>query len=178
MSNQELNRRDFHKLSMAALGGALAGSIAGCAKEEAPAPKPTPAAKESAKGDTETTTVADAAPSNPNEGPTLSPPANAVAEFHLCRGLNVCKGQGADMKNECAGQGTCATASTHHDCGGKNACKGQGGCGEDVARNTCKGEGGCHVPLMDSAWKTARKRFEAALDKQGKKVGAAPPKKA
>ena len=28
---------------------------------------------------------------------------------HACKGLNACKGQGADGKNSCKGQGSCAT---------------------------------------------------------------------
>lgn len=30
-------------------------------------------------------------------------------EKHACKGMNSCKGQGADGKNECKGKGTCAT---------------------------------------------------------------------
>lgn len=100
----------------------------------------------------------------------------AAGEKHLCRGLNECKGQGSGGKNECAGQGECATAS-HHSCGGKNECKGLGGCGEDAGANACKGKGGCHVPLMDDAWTTVRKRLEDKLAKSGKKAGQAPAKK-
>ena len=30
-------------------------------------------------------------------------------EKHACKGLNSCKGQGADGKNECKGKGSCRT---------------------------------------------------------------------
>ena len=35
--------------------------------------------------------------------------AETKAEKHACKGLNSCKGQGADGKNECKGKGSCAT---------------------------------------------------------------------
>jgi hypothetical protein len=43
--------------------------------------------------------------------------------------------------------------------------------------NECMGKGGCHVPLMESAWDTARAAFETAMKKNGKDFGKAPPKK-
>jgi hypothetical protein len=101
--------------------------------------------------------------------------AAASAEVHLCRGLNECKGQGKDGKNECRGQGSCATAK-EHSCGGENECKGLGGCGESVGKNDCKGKGGCHVPLMDSAWDTLRKRKEGEWAEKKLEVGVAPAK--
>lgn len=141
MGRSELTRRDFERLTMAALGGLMAGSGAAWAAE----------------GDDD------------KKNPLLTEP-------HVCRGLNTCKGKGAGKKNACAGQGTCATAKAH-ECAEQNACKGQGGCGEHPGENSCKGKGSCAVPLSDKAWKTARKNFEAAMKKAGKKVGDAPPKK-
>jgi hypothetical protein len=38
--------------------------------------------------------------------------------------------------------------------------------------------GECAVPLKDKAWAQARKNFEAAMKKAGKKVGDAPKKAA
>ena len=97
-----------------------------------------------------------------------------VAEKHICRGLNSCKGQGKDGKNACAGQGTCATVKAH-DCGGTNECKGQGACGEKPGDNDCKGMGGCHVPVTSKVmWKQAREYFEEKMKKAGKTIGAAP----
>lgn len=131
---------------MAALGGALAGAEFGYSADEARA--------EDKKEE---------------KNPLLSDP-------HVCRGINTCKAKGADKKNACAGQGTCATAKAH-SCHGDNECKGQGGCGAKPGENACKGKGECAVPLSDGAWKKARKRFEELMKKEGKKFGDAPPKK-
>ncbi len=156
MQNNGLDRRDFHKLTVAALGGMIAGTTIGCGGGATPTPK-----------------------SNPT-GPTT---ANAVAlsdaekliidEPHTCRGLNSCKNLGRGKDNACAGQGTCASLADS-TCGGHNECKGQGGCGEEPGMNSCKGKGACHMPLMDHAWTKARKAFEGAMKKSGKTVGAAP----
>lgn len=143
------NRRDFSKLTMAALGGAVAGSaMTGRVWAE-----------------------------DKEEGSLL------LREPHVCRGLNTCKGKAGCKSakheckgmNECAGQGGCATAEKH-SCHGDNACKGQGGCGEKPGENACKGKGDCAVPLKEKTWKTARKNFEAAMKKAGKKFGDAPAK--
>ncbi len=156
----ELNRRDFNRLTMAAFGGVVAGTVAGCGEENKPA---APAAK--------------AAP-NAAADSAAKPPAAEVAavsgEAHACRGLNSCKDQGASGKNECAGQGECATKAWEHSCHGENGCKGQGGCGDNATQNECKGKGGCHVPLMAGVWDKARKHFEDKMKEAGQDVGAAP----
>jgi hypothetical protein len=109
------------------------------------------------------------------EKPVAGPPAKIAGDRHLCRGLNECKGQGISGKNDCRGQGDCATLK--HNCGGQNDCKGQGGCGAEAGANSCKGQGGCHVPLMDSAWETIRKKKEGAWTNSSEKFSAAPAKK-
>ena len=133
---EDVSRRDFGKLALAAFGGVVAGSMLGSsllsADEKAAAPA-------------------------------------AAKDAHACCGLNACKGQGAGGKNECAGQGSCATAEAH-SCAGSNACKGQGGTGD----NACKGKGSCAVPIKGDGWKKAREGYEARMKKAGKKVGAAP----
>ena len=148
-SGGEPSRRDFNRLTLAAVGGLIAGA--------AQTARTTHAAEGDKKG---------------------------KKELHVCRGLNSCKGQGAEVDvdgdgrpdaNGCAGQGACATAK-HITCGGENECKNQGGCGATPGENDCKGQGHCHVPLMDSAWKKARTRFEARMKKANKEVGAAPAK--
>jgi hypothetical protein len=160
MSSKDLNRRDFHQLTMAALGGMMAGSLAGCENGASPvseqAAAPAPVNSPAPPGNTETVSL-------------------LMQEPHVCRGLNMCKNQGASKENDCAGQGTCASVA-QHDCSGQNECKGQGGCGAKPGENDCKTHGGCHVPLMDHAWTTARKNFEAAMKAAGKNVGAAPAK--
>jgi hypothetical protein len=147
-----MNRRDFHKLAMAALGGALAGAelagdLAGAQAAEAKAK-----------------------PKDPKKSYWLQEP-------HICRGLNTCKGKGKGGKNKCAGQGACATVKAH-TCAGDNECKGLGGCGKTPGENACKGKGSCGVPMEmgKKAWLTARKSFETALKKAGKKFGPAPAK--
>jgi hypothetical protein len=146
---QRIDRRDFHKLTTAALGGLAAGATLGCGQKGQQAAKPAA-----------------------SEEVTL-----AKAEVHLCRGLNECKGQGKDGMNDCRGQGSCATAK-EHGCGTQNDCKGLGGCGEKVGANDCKGQGGCHVPLMEDAWATLRKKKEGEWTDKKLQIGDAPAKKA
>jgi hypothetical protein len=105
-----------------------------------------------------------------SEGGETKPKNPALAAWtgeHACRGLNACKGEGKGRKNECAGLGECATVAAH-DCSGKNTCKNLGGCGDTAVSNECKGKGNCHVPLMESAWKTAYEKFKADMEKAGK----------
>ena len=159
MQDNGLDRRDFHKLTVAALGGMIAGTTMGCGGgAPAPADKTTPAAS------TEKTAVA------------LTDAEKLILdEPHTCRGLNSCKSKGRSKENACAGQGTCASIADA-SCSGNNDCKGLGGCGETAGMNACKKKGGCHVPLMEGAWTKARTAFEAAMKKTGKTVGAAPAK--
>ncbi len=68
---------------------------------------------------------------------------------------NCCKG-----KNECKGQGNCASASGE-GCRGLNECKGKGGCRPEICpkdrtepncckgQNLCKGIGGCKTEQHD-----------------------------
>lgn len=152
MPSNDYNRREFNKLALAALGGTVAGSMLGCGGgETAPKPPETAPAKVAEAGKDKET------------------------DWHLCRGLNSCKEQGADHKNACAGQGSCASASVHHACSENNNCKGQGGCGANPGANECKGKGGCSVPLMGHAWEKVRDRFKGEMEKQGKPIGEAPP---
>src|SRR5947209_13066112 len=147
MERSDMNRRDFHKLAVAALGGVVAG--AGLARADDKKDD-----KVKAK--------------DPNKPLLLQEP-------HVCRGLNTCKGKGKGGKNDCAGEGACSTAKAH-TCGGDNDCRGLGGCGDKPAENDCKGKGDCHVPLMDKAWDKARKRFEAEMTRAKMKYGPAPKK--
>jgi hypothetical protein len=141
-----MDRREFHKLAAAAVGGLVAGAslAARAAAEDKPKKK-------------------DA------DKPLL------LQEPNVCRGLNQCKSKGKGGKNDCAGMGACATAKAH-TCKGENDCAGLGGCGEHPGENKCKGMGGCAVPLKDEAWAKARKNFEAAMKKADKKFGDAPKK--
>ncbi|PQO30585.1 hypothetical protein C5Y96_14030 [Blastopirellula marina] len=146
MSQKDYTRRDFHKLSAAALSGMLAAGTIGCG----------------AQPDAQTTS------DTPAEGEGTS----TVAK-HACRGLNECKGQGAKGTNECAGAGACATVESHI-CGGHNKCKGQGGCGQTPGANECAGKGGCHVPMTGGMWKKARELFEERMKEKGVELSPAP----
>src|SRR5436190_16973134 len=147
MAERSLDRRDFHKLTTAALGGLATGAMLGCNRPGGGKAGASPA------GDT----------------------AVAKADIHLCRGMNECKGHGKGGENACRGQGACATAK-EHSCGGQNECKGLGGCGETVGSNECKTHGGCHVPLMDDAWATLRKKKEHQWAEKKVEAGQAPAK--
>ena len=154
-----MNRRDWNRLALAALGGlvtgTLAGTLTGCSRTTSQVAKQD--AGKSGGGDEKSS-------------PLLQDP-------HVCRGLNTCKNKGKPRTtNECAGHGSCATVAAH-DCNGMNECKGQGGCGNNPGENACKGKGGCAVPLTDKTWPKARKRFEELMSKAGKQVGDAPAKK-
>lgn len=149
-----LDRRAFHQLTLAALSGLSAGVLGGCG--QAPSDQ--------------RATPAGAAAAELTEAEQI-----LLAEPHVCRGLNTCKGLGRSKENECAGTGTCASIADHA-CAGQNECKGQGGCGSNPGMNSCKGQGGCHIPLMEDAWTRARGVLEGALQKQGKTAGAAPVK--
>lgn len=170
MTPSGMDRREFHQLTLAALGGVIAGSAIGCGETK---PQNGPANPPSSTS----------LPANPGgvaakKEVSLTPEAEALImdDPHTCRGLNSCEGKGRSKDNACAGQGTCASIADA-TCGGHNDCKGQGGCGTSPGMNDCKGKGGCHIPLMDSAWTTARDAFEAAMTKNGKKFGTAPAKK-
>ncbi|MBS0203863.1 MAG: hypothetical protein JSS49_13240 [Planctomycetes bacterium] len=156
MQNKGLGRRDFHKLTVAALGGMIAGTTIGCGGGGG------------SEATTTTTTTSPATTAGLTDAEKL-----IIDEPHTCRGLNSCKGKGRSKDNACAGQGACASLADA-SCGGNNKCKGQGGCGELPGMNACEGKGGCHIPLMDSAWTTARTAFEAAMKKSGQKFGDAP----
>lgn len=166
MKPEGLDRREFHQLTIAALGGIIAGTTAGC-----------DGAKQAGTTSSDGKHSPDTPPSPKSGELVLTAAAEALIldEPHTCRGLNTCKGEGRSKENTCAGQGTCASIADS-DCGGSNDCKGQGGCGENPGMNDCKGQGGCHIPLMAGAWDTARAAFEAAMKKNGRTFGDAPPK--
>jgi hypothetical protein len=107
MPENSLDRRDFHRLTAAALSGLAAGSVLGC-------------------GGSATTPPAVAASSD----------VHLCRGLNECKGQgqgggNACRGQGACAtakehacggQNECKGLGGCGASA------GVNACKGEGGC--------------------------------------------------
>lgn len=108
MEDQELSRRDFSKLTMAAFGGMLAGAGVAHAAEDKKTGKKSPFLYEphicrglnTCKG------------KDPQKHNACAGQGNcATVEEHSCKGDNNCRGQGG--------------------CGekiGENACKGMGGC--------------------------------------------------
>lgn len=160
MNSSAFDRRQFHHLALAALGGIAAGSAMGCGTQN-PDPSNSSGAGTADTGATSTELTA-------AEQILLSEP-------HVCRGLNTCKGLGRSKENACAGMGTCASVADQV-CATHNECKGQGGCGSNPGMNECKGQGGCHIPLMEDAWTKARESFESGMKKQGKEFGTAPAK--
>jgi hypothetical protein len=164
--SRDFNRRDFHRPTAAAVGGILAGSTLGCGKDEKPKATKAPGGANTKHG------VDDK--ESPAKGEAQAAVNDWLGDTHVCRGLNACKGKGADGKNDCAGKGTCFTPSIAHGCGGQNNCKFQGGCGTTAGQNECKQKGGCHLPLMEDAWKGARAAFDSAMKKAGKTAGDAP----
>jgi len=172
MRSENVSRRDFHKLSAAALGGLIAGAALGCSDEGA---KPAKTAARPESGSATPHLPADAGKTAVKE--TVAKDGAVAATtvaLNACRGLNECKGLGKSHKNDCAGKGDCFTVK--HDCAGKNDCKYQGGCGGENGMNDCKGKGGCgHFPIADNdVWKKARAAFETRRKTAGKPVGPAP----
>jgi hypothetical protein len=110
-------------------------------------------------------------------GDAAAPAARPVADKHICKGHNDCKGKGSCHtdknacagKNECKGKGGCASAAAKHDCKGKNDCKGLGACKTDknacAGKNDCKGNGGCAVPPKNTP--ATSKEKDKEKDKSG-----------
>ena len=159
MKKRELDRRQFTKLTAAALGGMVSGTMIGCGGGGNNASDPAPNDNVGTEMD--------------NEGEVAA--NDWTSDTHVCRGLNACMNKGAG-ENDCAGKGACATAKAH-SCHEENDCKYQGGCGESVGQNACKGKGECAVPLGKGAWKKARDAYEATLKGNKKTFGEAPPAK-
>jgi len=144
MSKPDVNRRNFHKLTMAAFGGMVAGAGSSSLAQAQEGNKP-----------------------KINVDPAL-----LLSDPNVCRGLNTCDGKGKG-DHACAGQAACTSVAAH-SCAGENECKGQGGCGGYPGQNVCQSKGKCAVPLKAEVWKLARKQFEQLMKDNGKMVGAAP----
>jgi hypothetical protein len=194
LNTTHLDRRDFSRWSLAALGGTLAGTCA-LAQQAAPVQPPQPIeppgsilprvappeARDESRPDSEKVNpnatdpkAADAKP-DANTSRDKKTDKKPPKEIHICRGLNSCAGQGAGGENKCAGQGTCATTpAAPHECTTGNFCKGQGGCGPTAGKNKCKGYGEGAVPILEEEWGRLRKEFEARMKRLGKKIGVAP----
>jgi hypothetical protein len=133
--------------------------------------------------------------SSPSTGPTPTSTTTApqALEFHICAGLNACRGHDRYGTNTCAGTGYCATAQAH-TCHTLNNCRGQGGCGlygdgaeqSKPGANDCCWQGSCAVPVQAERWSTqgentgksvwvlARKLFEDRMKEANRSFGAPP----
>jgi hypothetical protein len=107
--DERLDRRDFHRLTAAALGGLAAGSVLGCTGgNSAPAPGGTAAASEK----------------------------HLCRGLNDCKGQgkggqNACRGQGACAtvaEHTCAGQNECKGFGGCDETAGANECKTKGQC--------------------------------------------------
>jgi hypothetical protein len=107
MNSQPLDRRDFHKLTAAALSGLAAGAVLGCGGPTAAPPIAAAAAD-----------------------------VHLCRGLNECKGQgkggdNACRGQGAcatAKDHSCAGENECKGLGGCGESAGANACKGQGGC--------------------------------------------------
>lgn len=108
MSDSELNRRDFQRLTAAAFGGILAGATSGYAAEDKDEEKKNPLLVEPhvCRG-LNTCKEKGAGKKNACAGQGTC----ATAKAHDCKGQNACKGQGGCGEHP-----------------GENQCKGMGGC--------------------------------------------------
>ncbi len=130
---------------------------------------------------------------SPNPSTTGASTAPTALEFHICAGLNACRGHDRYGTNTCAGTGYCATAAGH-SCHTLNNCRGQGGCGlygdgEEQSKpgaNDCAWQGSCAVPVQaerystqgantgKSVWVLARKLFEERMTASNRSFGPSP----
>jgi len=109
MSGQRLDRRDFNKLTSAAIGGLAAGTILGCGSEP---------------------------PAGPAVTPTAAGDVHLCRGLNECKGQgkggdNACRGQGTchtAKEAKCGGENECKGLGGCGDTVGANECKGQGGC--------------------------------------------------
>jgi hypothetical protein len=129
-----LTRRDFTKLSAAALSGVVAGSLAGCGG--------------SAKVATAATEVHACRGLNECKGQGIG-------------GGNTCAGQGqcaTAVKHECAGKNECKHQGGCGEKPGYNECKGKGGCGVPMQGGMWESA----RKLFESEMTKAGKKFGAA----------------
>ena len=142
MDRDTLNRREFSKLTMAALGGLMAGAAT---VQLNPA-------------------VADDDVSPLLEGPNVCRGLNHSCKNHnggdnACAGQGSCataKAHGCNGDNDCKGQGGCGAKP------GQNACKAQGGCSVPLHDSAWKKA----RASFESAMKAAGKKFGPAPAKK------------
>lgn len=114
MKNENLSRRDFHKLSAAALGGMVAGTAIGAQA----------LADDKKKKDVHVCRGLNSCKAGGADGKNAcaGQGACATAKAHVCAGMNACKNQGG-----------CGAKA------GENACKGKGKCAVPLSDKAWKG---------------------------------------
>jgi hypothetical protein len=139
-SGRELSRRDFHRLSAAALGGLASGALVGCQRDSSPAGANVTAATD-------------------KDAHVCGGLNQCKATGHACAGQGQCATVAAHVcaaKNSCKGQGGCGAAP------GENACKGEGGCAVPLADHAWK----TARENFEKRMKTAGKPFGPAPGKK------------
>lgn len=101
--DDNVSRRDFGKLALAAFGGVLAGSVLGGRVLSA-------GEKAAAKADAHACCGLNACKGQGKGGGNACAGQGgcATAEAHSCAGSNDCKNQGGQGVNDCKGKGTCS----------------------------------------------------------------------
>lgn len=102
MKNDDVSRRDFGKLALAAFGGVLAGSTLGASLLSADE-------KAMAKADAHACCGLNACKGQGKDGKNACAGQGSCSttEAHSCAGSNACKNQGGQGINNCKGQGSC-----------------------------------------------------------------------
>src|SRR5262245_38022285 len=147
MTHRPIDRRDFHKLTTAALGGLAAGAMLGCSSEPAAGP-------------------------GPDVTPVRGGDKHLCRGLNECKGQgkggeNTCRGQGACATvadSACGGQNECKGLGGCGENVGANECKGQGGCHIPLMTE----------PAGESAWDKLRKKKEAEWGAKKLEFSAAP----
>lgn len=106
MKRNDLSRRDFSKLSLAAFGGLVAGSMMGS--------KLLFADDKKAAADLHACCGLNSCKSEGKgaDNQCAGTGTCATAEAHGCDGQNACKNQGGSGDNDCKGKGSCAVPIT------------------------------------------------------------------
>lgn len=141
---EPLDRRKFHELSAAAVGGLVAGTLAGCGSNE---------------------------PAKPNAGPPgkTAGERHLCRGLNECKGQgasgkNDCRGQGdcATLTHSCSGQNDCKGQGGCGPAAGANDCKGQGGCQAPLMASAWE----TVRKRKESAWTKASEKFSEAPEKK------------
>jgi len=104
--DENVSRRDFGKLALAAFGGVVAGSMLGGSLLSAD--------EKMAKADAHACCGLNACKGHGKGGDNACAGQGSCAttQSHSCAGMNDCKGQGGTADNACKGKGSCSVPIT------------------------------------------------------------------